>query len=109
MSRAISDLASEATIASLLWIFITLAAYFAAQHLQRWLGGTALANPVLVAVVLVAAALLATRTPYPAYLTGARFIHFLLGPATVALAVPLARNIRHVHAGLRSIGLALLA
>jgi hypothetical protein len=48
---------------------------------------------VLIAIILVAATLLATHTPYPAYFAGARFIHFLLGPATVALAVPLARNL----------------
>lgn len=104
-----NDAISGATIAPLLWIFVTLAAYLAAQRLQRWLGGTAFANPVLVAIVLVALAVLATRTPYAAYFDGARFIHFLLGPATVALAVPLARNIRHVHTSLRSVCLALLA
>lgn len=93
----------------LLWIFVTLGAYLAAQRLQAWLGGTALANPVLVAIALVAAALLATRTPYPTYFAGARFIHFLLGPATVALAVPLASNIRHVNSSLKSIGPALIA
>lgn len=109
MIRTFGDLASEATIAPLLWIFVTLAVYFAAQRLQLWLGGTAFANPVLVAILLIGGTLLATRTPYFAYFSGARFIHFLLGPATVALAVPLARNIRHVHASLRSISLALLA
>lgn len=109
MTGAISNLTSGTVIAPLLWIFVTLAAYLAAQRLQRFLGGAALANPVLVAIVLVVVALLATRTPYAAYFDGARFLHALLGPATVALAVPLARNIRHVHTSLRSIGPALLA
>src|SRR4030095_10422885 len=35
-----------------------------------------------------------TQTPYEKYFSGAQFIHFLLGPATVALAVPL---FRHLH------------
>ena len=30
-----------------------------------------------------------THTPYQTYFSGAQFIHFLLGPTTVALAVPL--------------------
>jgi putative effector of murein hydrolase len=33
--------------------------------------------------------LLATGVPYPTYFAGAQFIHFLLGPAVVALAWPL--------------------
>ncbi len=40
-------------------------------------------------VVLLASGLLATGVPYPTYFAGAQFIHFLLGPAVVALAWPL--------------------
>ncbi|WP_394757639.1 LrgB family protein [Rhodoferax sp.] len=47
------------------------------------------ANPVLWTVVIIAALLLATGVSYPAYFAGAQFIHFLLGPAVVALAWPL--------------------
>ena len=47
------------------------------------------ANPVLWTVVLLASGLLATGVPYPTYFAGAQFIHFLLGPAVVALAWPL--------------------
>lgn len=107
MIRAISD--PGAAAGPLLWISVTLVAYVAAKRLQRSLGRTPLANPVLVSIVLVASLLLATHTPYPTYFSGVQLIHFLLGPATVALAVPLARNIRHVRASLRSIGLALVA
>jgi len=53
-----------------------------------------LANPVLMAVALMVALLLGTGTSYATYFEGAQFVHFLLGPATVALAVPLWRN-RH--------------
>ncbi|MFO1311580.1 MAG: LrgB family protein [Burkholderiales bacterium] len=51
-----------------------------------------LANPVLIAVVAIVAALTATRTRYETYFAGAQFVHFLLGPAVVGLAVPLARE-----------------
>jgi predicted murein hydrolase (TIGR00659 family) len=51
-----------------------------------------LANPVLHSVWVIGAILLLTGTPYPNYFDGAQFVHFLLGPATVALAVPLYEN-----------------
>jgi putative effector of murein hydrolase len=53
-------------------------------------------NPVLIAVMLVSLVLLATGTSFPAYFAGAQFVHFLLGPATVALAIPLVRNLPEV-------------
>jgi putative effector of murein hydrolase len=40
-------------------------------------------------VVVIAGVLLATGVPYPTYFSGAQFVHFLLGPAVVALAWPL--------------------
>lgn len=53
------------------------------------LGQVPLANPVLWSMVVLAAGLLAFGVPYPTYFGGAQFIHFLLGPAVVALAWPL--------------------
>ncbi len=72
----------------LLWLTLTLLIYQAADWLYRrsryiWL------NPVLTSIVAIAALLLITDTDYETYFANARFIHFLLGPATVALAVPL--------------------
>lgn len=81
----------------LLWLTATLVAYVAADALAAALKRHPLANPVLIAVVLVAALLLATGTDYPTYFAGAQFVHFLLGPATVALAVPLFRYLPHVR------------
>jgi len=52
-----------------------------------------LLNPVLIAVVALVLLLKATETPYSTYFDGAQFVHFLLGPATVALAVPLYFNL----------------
>ncbi len=93
----------------LFWIAVTIAAYLGARRLQRSLGGTPLANPVLVAMIVLGCGLLATKTSYQAYFQGTQFINFLLGPAIVALAVPLARNLHHVRRSLNGIGLALLA
>jgi predicted murein hydrolase (TIGR00659 family) len=55
-----------------------------------------LANPVLHAICVVGVVLAVTETPYRIYFEGAQFVHFLLGPATVALAVPLYENRRVV-------------
>lgn len=93
----------------LLWLAMTLGAYAAGQLVQRACGGSVLANPVLIAIVLVAGILLATDTDYATYFAGAQFINVLLGPATVALAIPLARNLHHIRRSLAGLGLALLA
>ena len=73
----------------LLWLTLTLAAYAIGDAASRASGRHPLVNPVLIAVVLLALILWATRTPYMIYFEGAQFVHFMLGPATVALAVPL--------------------
>lgn len=49
-------------------------------------------SPVVVSAALVIGVLLATRTPHAAYAEAVRPIHLMLGPATVALAVPVYRQ-----------------
>jgi predicted murein hydrolase (TIGR00659 family) len=71
---------------------LTLLAYCTAYALYTRLQLHPLANPVLIAVALIVAVLGVTRTPYRTYFEGAQFVHFLLGPAVVGLAVPLARE-----------------
>jgi len=82
-----------------LWVYLsstplfgltaTIATYVVAQIAYERVGGAPWANPVLWSVVAIGVFLVATRTPYPTYFAGAQFIHFLLGPAVVALAWPL--------------------
>jgi putative effector of murein hydrolase len=78
----------------------TLAAYRLALALADRLGRPALLNPVLLAVVLVGAVLLLTGTDYDDYFAAAQPLHVLLGPATVALAVPLHRQRARVRSAL---------
>ena len=73
-------------------ITFTLAAFWIAQKLARLARGRAWANPVLVAMVLVAVALALLGVSYEQYMKGGQFIAFLLGPATVALGLPLYRQ-----------------
>lgn len=81
----------------LLWLTSTITAYIAADWVAQRLGRPPLANPVLIAVLLLAPAIWVTGTPYDAYFEGAKFIHFLLGPATIALAVPLYANLSTIR------------
>lgn len=76
----------------LFFLALTLAAYLFGEAISRRANRHPLANPVLIAVGLVGAALLLTGTSHQRYFEGARFIHVLLGPATIALALPIFRN-----------------
>jgi predicted murein hydrolase (TIGR00659 family) len=84
----------------LLWLTATLIAYLIGDALFRVSGANPLINPVLVAMVILGAVLWVTATPYGTYFEGAQFVHFMLGPATVALAGPLYTNLHHVRATL---------
>lgn len=77
---------------------LTLAAYVAAYAVYERARFHSLANPVLLAVAAISAVLLAAGIPYRSYFEGAQFIHFLLGPATVALAIPIHRELRAMRA-----------
>jgi predicted murein hydrolase (TIGR00659 family) len=82
-----------------LWVYLsatplfgltaTLVAYLIAQAFYARCDHAPWANPVLWTVALLALLLTLSATPYPTYFSGAQFIHFLLGPAVVALAWPL--------------------
>jgi predicted murein hydrolase (TIGR00659 family) len=92
----------------LFWLTATLAAFLVADALSKRAGRHPLVNPVLIAVALVAALLKLSGTPYKIYFEGAQFVHFLLGPATVALGVPLYKNFALVRKNLAPMAAALL-
>jgi len=82
-----------------LWVYLsatplfgltaTLTVYLVAQALYLRLGQPPWANPVLVSIIVLGAGLHLSGVSYPTYFAGAQFIHFLLGPAVVALGWPL--------------------
>lgn len=90
-----------------LWVYLaatplfgltaTIVTYVLAQSVYTRLNQAPWANPVLWTVLLLAALLTLSDTPYPTYFAGAQFIHFLLGPAVVALAWPLWQRRREVR------------
>ncbi|ALD91494.1 LrgB family protein [Cupriavidus gilardii] len=82
----------------LLGLTATLLAYVFAFRIYERARFSPLANPVMISVALLVAVLTVTGTPYQTYFDGAQFVHFLLGPATVALAVPLYQQLPKLRA-----------
>ena len=91
----------------LLGLTVTLVAYQLAHWIYTRLKLNPLANPVAIAVAMLVFLLWMTGTPYATYFEGAQFVHFLLGPATVALAVPLYANLATLKRNLVPLGGAL--
>jgi predicted murein hydrolase (TIGR00659 family) len=82
----------------LLWLTATLVAYAVGDALFKAAGRRPYVNPVLIAVVLLAFLLWVAGVQYATYFEGAKFVHFMLGPATVALAAPLYANLGKIKA-----------
>lgn len=85
---------------SAFWLALTIAIYVAARRFQNATGGSPLANTVLFAALPIMALLHVTGIPVSHYRAGGWPLLWLLGPATVALAVPLYMNFSIVRAAL---------
>ncbi len=94
--------------ASLLALSLTIGAYLLGRYIQR-LTRSPLANPVLIAIVLIGLALHKLKMPYQDYFSGAWSLNFLLGPAVVALAIPLVRAAEQIRLNFRPVMGAILA
>lgn len=81
----------------LFYVLVTLVAYRLGRELKERTGGHALAQPVLVAVVVVGTVIAVLDVDYDEYRAGTELIAFWLGPATVALAVPLHRHAQRLR------------
>uniref|UniRef100_UPI0035ADD6D5 LrgB family protein n=1 Tax=Paenirhodobacter enshiensis TaxID=1105367 RepID=UPI0035ADD6D5 len=93
----------------LLWLCATLFAYWIGDALFVKSGRNPLVNAVLIAIVLLSLMLWATGTSYEKYFDGAQFVHFMLGPVTVCLAIPLQANLMAIRRALLPIAAALIA
>ncbi|NMM43966.1 LrgB family protein [Rhodospirillaceae bacterium KN72] len=92
----------------LLHLTLTLAAFRLGAWIYTRSGMNPVLNPVMIATILIVAILLATDTDYQSYFDGAQFVHFLLGPATVALAIPLYRQFDKVRRSALAISVSIL-
>ncbi|MFW1677545.1 LrgB family protein [Pontibacter sp. JAM-7] len=75
-----------------LWLVVTLIVFLLASWVNAKAGRSPFLHPVLVSLSLIILLLIASGTGYRTYMLGGQYIHFLLGPAVVALAVPLYDN-----------------
>lgn len=104
----IKDIWVYLSASPLLHLTLTLAAFVTASAVYRRVNLNPLFNPVLLSVIAIVAILTLTDTSYDQYFEGAQFVHFLLGPATVALAIPLYRQFEQVKNSAASILVSLL-
>ena len=62
--------------------------------------GVAIIGSTIIAITVDALTFVGLRklmsTSYGTYFAGAQFVHFMLGPATMALAIPLYANLNHI-------------
>jgi predicted murein hydrolase (TIGR00659 family) len=94
---------------AIVWIAVTVGAFRAGAALHVRARSHPLVNAVVLAVVAIAALVVATRTPYATYAWSTRPIALLLGPATVALGLPLYRSLATLRTAARPVLLGLAA
>lgn len=82
----------------LLSLFLTVGLFAGSFELVSRVCWLRFVHPAVLTIAVLIVFLLSTGTPYPRYFEGAQFIHFLLGPATVVLAVPLFDNLPRIRA-----------
>jgi predicted murein hydrolase (TIGR00659 family) len=93
----------------LLWLPCTLILYAGSTALYRRLGHAPIANPTLMAIAALVLILGCAGIPYQAYFDGVQVLHYLLGTAVVALALPLYRNLGRLRGRCLAMALALVA
>ncbi|MBR3354761.1 MAG: LrgB family protein [Oscillospiraceae bacterium] len=69
-------------------VVISLVGFWIGSYLKKKFN-YAVVNPLLIAIVFVIVILIIFKIDYSAYYSGARYLSYLLTPATVCLAVPL--------------------
>lgn len=98
----------EPLVAACFWSALTIASYLAVKALYRRWPRWWLAPLALTPLLLVCAAI-ALHTSYHDYIRGTNWLVALLGPATVAFAVPIYEQRRLVRRFWRVLGLGMLA
>ena len=77
----------------LFWLTLTIGAFLIGDYFYKKSKLNPLVNPVAISILIVSGVLIVTDVSYERYFNGAKFIHFMLGPATVALAIPICKQI----------------
>ncbi|MDP8567823.1 LrgB family protein [Methylophilus aquaticus] len=90
-------------------LIITLATYQFGYLLYVRAKRHPLVNPVAISVILTCVIIDLLEMPYEKYFEGAQFVHFLLGTATVALAIPIYNGFKRMQGKILHIWVALTA
>lgn len=85
------------TTTPLVWIIVTISAYKIGILVYEKSGKNAFLQPIVVAYMIMLPILLVAKIPYQQYFESVSVIHFILGPATVALALPLYKNLKLIR------------
>lgn len=109
MNRNLHEIWVYLSGSPLLALILTLAAYQIGVVIYERFQRHPIANPVAIAVILVATTITVIDMPYAKYFEGAQFVHFLLGTATVALAVPIHQGLKNLQGRLAPLLVALVA
>lgn len=96
------------TSTPLFGILICLAAFITATAIRRKTGSV-VANPFLLATIMIVAVLLVFDIPYEDFKAGGDYINFFLSPVTVLLAVPLYKHRNLLNHYLKAIMAGILA
>lgn len=90
-------------------LILTLATYQIGYKLYVKSNRNPIVNPVAISVLLITICISIMGMSYEKYFEGAQFVHFLLGTATVALAIPIYRGFKSLKGKVTAIFVALLA
>ena len=97
-------------IATTSWpVLITLAGFVIGLWVYRRSGNASPFHPLMIATPLIYLFLQWIELDFERYYAGSGLVNWLLGPATVALAVPLSQQLRQLPALFRPLSIALLA
>ncbi|NMT63215.1 LrgB family protein [Marinobacter orientalis] len=98
LSNRFQELLELLSVSPVLAIALTFGAFFAGNRLFEGLNRPAWLPPILISSMLVSAAIAILAIDYGDYREGAQWLSVLLGPATVALGVPLYQQMHHIRA-----------
>lgn len=108
VSQRVAQVWGVLSTSPLVWVTLTLGSYSIAVRLFQRLKGFPLAHPLILSVAIIITVLLLTHTPYDTYSSATQLIQSLLGPATVALAIPLYLHVERVKQLLLPLAVALV-
>lgn len=94
----VDALITYVTNTPLTWLIITISAYKIGVLIYEKSGKNALLQPIVIAYAIMLPILLVAKVPYKEYFSAVSMLHFFLGPATVALALPLYKNLKLIRA-----------